>query len=101
MFAHKNLKRFYLEGEIYDDSKIPSLKKQYILLLNDIMINKGYVQRYDIDNDFTLEYNGKTFEFKLSVYGVFVGKKKALCYKGVIKNKPLTNTIRETKLAGS
>jgi hypothetical protein len=100
MFAHKNLKRFYLEGEIYDDSKIISLKEQYLILLNDIMKTKGYIPRYDIDNDFTLEYNGKTFEFKLSVYGVFVGKKRAKCYKAVIKNKPLTNTIQETKLAG-
>lgn len=89
MFTHKNLKRFYLEGEIYDDSKIISLKDQYVKLLTDAMKCKGYVPRYDIDNDFTLEYNGKTFTFKLSVYGVYVGKKRAQCYNGVDKNKAI------------
>jgi hypothetical protein len=100
MFAHKNLKRFYLEGEIYDDSKIPALKDQYVLLLHDIMTSKGYVPRYDVDMDFTLEYNGKTFEFKMSIYGVFVGKKKAICLKGIAKNRPIANTTQAIKLAG-
>lgn len=92
MFAHKNLKRFYLEGEIYDDSKIPALKERYVLLLKDVMKAKGYVPREDVDMDFTLEYNGKTFEFRLSVYGVFVGKKRAKCFTGINKNREIPRT---------
>jgi hypothetical protein len=98
MFAHKNLKRFYLEGEIYDDSKIPALKEQYILLLNDIMKSKGYVPRYDIDIDFSLEYNGNTFSFKMSIYGVYVGKKKAQCFRGIDKNRAIQSpSMQATK----
>ena len=95
MFAHKNLKRFYLEGEIFDDSKILSLKEQYVKLLTGGMKSKGYVPRYDIDSDFTLEYNGKTFDFKLSIYGVFVGRKRAQCFSGVDKNKATPQPIMQ------
>jgi hypothetical protein len=57
------------------------------------MRNKGYVPRYDIDIDFNISYNGKTFDFKLSVYGVYVGKGKAKCILGIDKNTPLNSNI--------
>jgi hypothetical protein len=57
------------------------------------MRHRGYVPRYDIDTDFTISYNGKTFEFILSVYGVYVGKKKAEELCGIDKNMPIKNNI--------
>jgi hypothetical protein len=57
------------------------------------MKNKGYVPRYDIDPDFTISYNGKTFDFKLSVYGVYVGKKSAQCVLGINKNRAVKSTF--------
>lgn len=95
--AHKNIKRFYLDGEIYDESTIVRMKEQYILMLQTMMRSKGYLLRYDIDPDFTIMYNGKTFNFELSIYGVFVGKKKAQWYDGIDKNKLITNSIQRTK----
>jgi hypothetical protein len=92
MYAHKSIKKFSLEGEIYDDAHIARLKDQYILLLTDGMRVDGYIPRYDIDNDFTISYNGKTFEFKLSVYGIYVGKKQAECLQGIDKNKPISKS---------
>jgi hypothetical protein len=59
------------------------------------MRNKGYVPRYDIDIDFTISYNGRTFDFKLSVYGVYVGKEKAKCILGVDKNTILQSHITQ------
>jgi hypothetical protein len=91
-YSHKNIKRFFLEGEIYDDSHIVRLKGQYVVMLENSMRSKGYVPRYDIDPDFTVGYNGKTFEFELSVYGVYVGKKRAQCIQGVDKNSPVKNS---------
>ena len=87
--SHKNIKRFFLDGEIYDDAAIPRLKEQYIGLLTVMMEKQGYVIRYDIDPDFTISYNGKTFDFILSVYGVYVGKRKAQCLSGLDKNRPV------------
>ena len=63
--SHKNIKKFNIDGEIYDEAAIPNIKEQYINILKTIMQGKGYVIRYDIDPDFTVQYNGKTFNFLL------------------------------------
>ena len=94
-YSHKQIKRFSLEGEIYDESAIPRLKDQYVYMVVSGMKHKGYVPRYDIDPDFTITYNGKVFEFVLSVYGVYVGKRKAQCLYGVDKNTPIKNIITQ------
>lgn len=97
-YSHKKITRFGLEGEIFDDAQIPKIKSQYIFMIVLGMKNKGYVPRYDIDPDFTVSYNGKTFDFKLSVYGVYVGKKRAQCVQGIDKNMvivaPTTQKIK-------
>jgi hypothetical protein len=55
---HKPIKRFYLEGDIYDDATyISRLKTEYIRILVMEMRLSGYVPRLDIDPDFTIEYN--------------------------------------------
>jgi hypothetical protein len=95
--AHKSIKRFFLDGEIYDESTIPRMKEQYIFMLQAMMKSKGYLPRYDIDPDFTIIYNGKTFEFKLSVYGVFVGRKRAEWYDGVDNNRLIINSTQKSK----
>lgn len=98
MYSHKQIKRFGLEGEIFDDSHIPRLKAQYIFILESAMRNHGYIPRFDIDPDFTIGYNGKTFEFKLSVYGVYVGKARAKCLAGIDKDKAIpTPTTQKIK----
>ena len=93
MYSHRPIKKFGLSGEIYDDSDIVRLKDQYVFMVISVMKNHGYVPRYDIDPDFTIGYNGKTFDFKLSVYGVYVGKAKAKCIVGIDKNTPLRSPI--------
>lgn len=68
-----------MKGTYYDEANTDRLKDEYIMLLYRQMRDNGYAPRVDINPDFTLEYNEKQNEwhFKLSVYGVFVGKKKA------------------------
>jgi hypothetical protein len=75
---HKPIKSFSLDGSIYDDSTIARLKTEYIKLLVIEMETLGYVPRLDIDPDFTIRYNkeAQIFEFKLTAYGIYVGKKK-------------------------
>ena len=82
---HKPIKRFFLEGDIYDDATIFRLKTEYIRLLILEMKLSGYVPRLDLDIDFTIEYNTRAeiFNFKLSLYGVYVGKKKSQWIEGI------------------
>jgi hypothetical protein len=95
MYAHKSIKRFSLDGEIYDDSHIIRLKDQYKTMIINGMKADGYVPRYDIDTDFTLSYNGKTFDFKISIYGIYVGKRKAQCLEGIDKMTPVSTSFTQ------
>ena len=95
---HKPIKRFGLNGNIHDDSAFARLKSEYIRLLMSEMRLTGYVPRIDINPDFTLSYNEQRqyFEFELSIYGVYVGKKKSEWISGVDEAKPIF--IQQNKL---
>ena len=86
---HKRIKRFELEGKILDDKCIARMKEQYIKLLSESMREQGYVIRLDIDPDWTIQYTGNHYEFILSVYGSYIGKKNAACIDGLDKNRPI------------
>ena len=82
---HKSIKRFSLDGTIHDESAIPRLKSEYVRLLGTEMRLAGYVQKIEIDPDFTISYNEikEIFEFTLSVYGIYLGKKQAEWIQGI------------------
>jgi len=79
MFHHKSIKRFGIEGTLYDEADVDRLKREYLALVVLQMKANGYVPRADIDPDFTVSYLGPRagFQFQMSVYGVYVGKRKA------------------------
>jgi hypothetical protein len=84
-FHHKPIKRFSIDGIIHDDSAIIRLKSEYIRLLLSEMALSGYVPRLDIDPDWTLGYNEEKniFNFQITLYGVYLGKKQAECIQGI------------------
>jgi hypothetical protein len=91
IFQHKPIKRFGLDGIINDDSAIYRLQQEYIRLLVSEMRLSGYAPRFDIDPQFTLSYNETKnyFEFTLSVYGIYVGRKKAEWILGIDGVRPI------------
>lgn len=97
---HKPLKRFGLEGQIYDDSAIWRLKIEYMRLMIAEMRLSGYVPRIDIAPDFTMSYNEKSesFNFELSLYGIYVGKRKSEWIFGVDETTVIP--IQQNKLEG-
>jgi hypothetical protein len=82
---HKPIKRFGLDGIIHDDSGLWRLRLEYSKLILSQMKLAGYVPRTDIAADFTIVYNHKKeyFEFELSIYGIYVGKRKSEWILGV------------------
>jgi len=88
-YMHKRIKRFELSGQILDDIFIPRMKNEYIRLLCDSMREDGYVIRLDVEPDWSLSYTGNYYEFTLSVYGSYIGKKNASCIEGLDKNRPI------------
>jgi hypothetical protein len=88
-FHHKPIKKFNLNGLINDEASMPRLKIEYIKLIVSQMKLNGFVPRFDIEPDFTIDYNEKKqyFEFKLSVYGIYIGRKQTECIMGIDGNR--------------
>ncbi len=82
---HKPIRNFTFDGIIKNDSAIGRLRKELVRLKNLEMCELGYVIRLDIDPQFTIKYNSEQdyYEFTLTVYGTYIGKKKALCIMGI------------------
>ena len=97
-YQHKPIKRFGLDGVINDDSAIYRLQQEYIRLLVSEMRLSGYVPRFNIDPQFTIEYNEKnnTYNFTLSVYGIYIGRKKSEWILGIDGTKAIH--IQPTRL---
>jgi hypothetical protein len=100
-YHHKPIKRFSLDGQIFDEGHVPRLKGEYTKLILTQMKMSGYVPRFDIAPDFTIEYEEKkeTFSFKLSIYGVYVGKRKSQWILGIDEHRVIT--IPKNKLSES
>jgi hypothetical protein len=90
-YHHKPIKKFYLDGVIQDESAIGRLKLEYIRLLISEMKLSGYVPRFDIEPDFTIDYNERkrNFDFALTVHGIHVGRKQSEWIAGIDGNKPI------------
>jgi hypothetical protein len=82
---HKSIKRFSLDGIIKDDISIGRLRQEYTRLLRSEMRLNGYAPRLDIDPDFTIYYNQDKdyYEFILSVYGTYIGRKQIEWIEGI------------------
>jgi hypothetical protein len=63
------------------------------------MRSLGYVPRFDIEPDFTIEYieNKEIFAFNLSVYGVYVGRKSSEWIVGIDGTKPIAIQKNKSK----
>jgi hypothetical protein len=85
--GHKKIKDFSMDGQIADEADFVRLRGQYQNILDHYMRVKGYVPHLDLDPVFTTSYNGKSFEFKITYYGIYIGKAKAKCYIGVTGTK--------------
>ncbi len=90
---HKNIKRFQVKVNFKDDSDMIRVKAQYENLLLQDMRNKGYVRVLDIDTNFSVEFTGETWVFLMTLYGVYIGKKKAWLSEGITQGKLIQRSI--------
>ena len=86
---HKNIKRFQVRVEFKDDSDMIRVRAQYESLLTQDMRGKGYLRILDLDPNFSVEFNGETWVFLMTLYGVYVGKKKAWLSEGITQGKSI------------
>lgn len=93
--THKKIKRFQINVEFLDDSDIIRIRNQYENLLISQMRDCGYVRVLDIDPVFSIEFNGETWKFLMTIHGIYVGKKKAKKWDGISQNKLIPRNIRQ------
>jgi bacillopeptidase F (M6 metalloprotease family) len=80
---HKEIKRFQINVDFRDDSDIIRIKNQYENLLCSDMRGKGYLRILDLDPAFSVKFNGKSWSFVMTIYGMYVGKRKAMEWEGI------------------
>lgn len=85
--THQNIKRFQIQVEFLDDSNMIKIKKQYENLLVDQMRESGYTRVLDIDPSFSVEFDGQTWKFLMTIHGVYVGKKRSWQLEGITQGK--------------
>ena len=80
----RNIRSFLISGVIKDDAGIGKAKELHERMLIQDMRSKGYVPVLDINPQFSIKYNENkdNYSFFLEIYGVYVGKKKALEIEG-------------------
>lgn len=95
---HDEIIRYYLSGDI-TDANLESHKTQLVEFIEMQMREDGVVPSLDLDPSFTLDYcaERETFEFGLSVYGIYVGSEGDIwgtagmtSGKKIMKSTPLT-----------
>lgn len=96
---HKNIRKFTIDGVLGQDSDIPRIRAQYESLLVHDLRNKGYVPVLDLDSQWATEYHvdTDTWGFALSVYGVYLGKRKAYEWEGFSGNKLIPRNTQSAK----
>jgi len=94
---HKPIKRFQVRVEFLDDSDIIRIKHQYESMLTHQMRDKGYLRVLDIDTNFSVEFDGTTWVFLMTLYGTYVGKKKAWQSEAITQGKLIPRTTLSRK----
>jgi hypothetical protein len=81
---NKTIKSFIISGVIKDDSAIGRIRLMQEKLLLEDMRDRGYVPVLDLDSQFSISYNEArdNYSFYLEMFGVYVGKKKAMELEG-------------------
>jgi hypothetical protein len=87
----RNIKRFSIDGVAVDGEAILRIRKELEDRLIEDMRERGYVPVIDILPQLYWEYNKdqENFSYTISVYGVYLGKKKSKQILGVLDNKYL------------
>jgi hypothetical protein len=80
----KTIKQFMTAGQIKSDKDIGRLRQVHERLLLQDMEAKGYVPVLDMESQWQIVYQEKkdAYAFTLIMFGVYLGKKKALDYVG-------------------
>lgn len=93
---HDDIKAFTVEGVINADKFIQT-RDRLIHNIETDMREDGYAPVLDLTPQFTREYDAEheVFNFKLTIYGVYVGKETAWQTAGLTNGRAALSTQRD------
>ena len=94
---HRNIKKFQVKVKFRDDSDMIRVRAQYESLLTQDMRGKGYIRVLDLDPSFSVEFDGQTWVFLMTLYGIYIGKRKSWEYEGIQQSKLIPRSTHQVK----
>jgi len=96
--THKHIRRFQIEGEFLSDAEIPLTRANYEVALCKDMRYHGFVPILDISSAWSTRYvaDKDRWFFKLTIHGIYLGKKRALECEGILGGSQLPRDIQKT-----
>lgn len=94
----KTIKPFNLEGEFLDDSVAYLTRVTSENFLDKLIRDKGYIRALDIDPIWSTWYAYDTDQwfFSMTIYGVYVGKRKSWQFEGITQDKLIPRNTHKT-----
>lgn len=94
---HRNVRKLGIEGEFIEDSQIPLVRAQYEKLLIQDARSRGYLPVLDLDTAWSTWYDAtrNRWYFRLTVYVVYMGKRKAKEWEGISSGKLIPRNIQK------
>lgn len=91
---HKQIKKYSIEGTT-EEHRLIKTREDMIRVLEMQAQDDGCLPHLEINPVYTVSYNehDETFSFQLSIYAVYVGRKKALEYEGFSHNKAVGRKV--------
>lgn len=88
---HKTVRRFGMEGKVADDATFPRLRAQYENMILRKMRDLGYVPVLDLGPFWSTSYvkADKNYDFIISLYGIYVGRRRAWEVEGIWNGKEI------------
>lgn len=97
--AHRTIKRFGMDGKVQSSTAFARVQEMYTKLIEDQMREAGYVPRLDLGMEWTTTRQKSYYEFEISLYGSYVGRKTAWVIDGIDNGRPIS--IRQSKQSES
>lgn len=94
---HYNIKKFTIDGIAIDGTKFERIKEDQARLLVQMMREQGYVPVLELGPMWNTKYDGKKFDYIVSVYGIYVGRNKACEIEGMTSEGKLVPRTPKNK----
>ena len=88
-----------MDGKVMSSTAFSRVQSMYMKILEEQMREAGYVPRLELGMEWTTVRLKEHYEFEISVYGSYVGRKSAWSIEGIDQGRPVS--IHPNKQKGS